>query len=49
MTKAIRLILVISILTVSLSLLAWSMWPSAHETRIVAVPPAELVLPTSSP
>jgi hypothetical protein len=46
MLKAIRILLAIVILSISLSLLAWGFWPTAHEGRSVRIQPAELVLPT---
>ena len=44
--KAIRILLAIVILSISLSLLAWGLWPTAHEGRTVRIQPAELILPT---
>ncbi|HEY2980002.1 MAG TPA: hypothetical protein VGJ22_02380 [Anaerolineales bacterium] len=46
MSKSVRLILAIVVLCVSLSLLAWGLWPTAHEARTVRIQPAELILPT---
>jgi hypothetical protein len=46
MTKPIRFFLALIILSVSAALLVWSFWPTERETRILNIPPAELVLPT---
>ena len=46
MTRRVRIILGLLILTVSLALLVWSMWPPPRETRLQPIPPAGLQLPT---
>jgi len=46
MTRKIRLVLAIIILTVSLSLLLWGIWPNLMETRILPVDPSQMQLPT---
>ncbi|MFL7867912.1 MAG: hypothetical protein AB8I58_03735 [Anaerolineales bacterium] len=46
MTRKIRLVLAIIILTVSLSLLLWGIWPNLMETRILPVDPRQMQLPT---
>jgi hypothetical protein len=45
--KNIRLILALILVTVSLALLIWGFWPMERETRVLNIPPAELVLPTA--
>jgi hypothetical protein len=46
MARKIRLLLAILILTLSLSLLVWGLWPNPEETRIVPVEPGQMQLPT---
>jgi len=46
MTRKIRLVLAIIILTVSLALLLWGIWPNLMETRILPVDPSQMQLPT---
>ncbi|MGB7876095.1 MAG: hypothetical protein WBL25_17060 [Anaerolineales bacterium] len=46
MARKIRLTLAILILTVSLALLIWGLWPNSEETRIVPVDPGQMQLPT---
>ena len=46
MAKKIRLLLAILILTASLALLVWGLWPNQDETRIVPVDPGQMQLPT---
>ena len=46
MTKKIRLFLAILVLTISLALLVWGLWPNLMETRIVPVDPSQMQLPT---
>ena len=46
MAKKIRLLLAILILTASLALLVWGLWPNLMETRIVPVEPSQMQLPT---
>ena len=46
--KYMRLFLTVFLLTVSISLLLWSFWPSRHETRIQEISPQEMQLPTPS-
>ncbi len=46
MARKIRLFLAIIILTVSLALLVWGLWPTLVETRIVPVEPGQMQLPT---
>ncbi len=44
--RKLRLILALVILTASLAILAWGLWPSARERHTLEVPPAEMTLPT---
>lgn len=46
MARKIRLFLAIIILTLSLALLLWGIWPNLMETRIVPVNPGQMQLPT---
>jgi len=46
MAKKIRLLLAILILTASLALLVWGLWPNLVETRTVPVDPSQMQLPT---
>jgi hypothetical protein len=46
MARKIRLLLAILILTISLALLIWGLWPNLVETRIVPVDPGQMQLPT---
>ena len=46
MARKIRLLLAILILTLSLALLVWGLWPNLVETRIVPVDPGQMQLPT---
>jgi len=46
MARKVRLLLAILILTVSLALLIWGLWPNLMETRIVPVGPSQMQLPT---
>ena len=46
MAKKIRLLLAILILTLSVALLVWGLWPTLVETRIVPVDPGQMQLPT---
>ena len=46
MSRRIRILLAIIILTISISLLIWGYAPSRHETRIQPISPSELQLPT---
>ena len=46
MARKIRLLLAIMILTLSLALLVWGLWPNLVETRIVPVEPGQMQLPT---
>jgi len=46
--KRLRLFLGIIILVFSITLLAWSYWPAARETRTQSISPAEMQLPTPS-
>ena len=46
MARKIRLALAIVILTVSLALLLWGIWPNLVEKRIVPVYPGQMQLPT---
>ncbi|KAF0106131.1 MAG: hypothetical protein FD146_2785 [Anaerolineaceae bacterium] len=43
--RRIRLILAILVLTVSLTLLVWGLWPFAHVTRILSFPAGSLLVP----
>ena len=45
MTKRLRLLFAVLILTVSISLLIWGYMPSPRETRIQVIAPAEMQLP----
>jgi len=47
MRKA-RLTLALVLLVLSLAMLAWGLWPSVRELRILRVPPSEMTLPTPS-
>ena len=44
--RRIRLILALVVLVISLALLIWGLWPLAHLTRILPLPPGDLQLPT---
>lgn len=44
--RTVRILLGLSLLAVSLALLAWAFWPVPRETLVVPIPPADLVLPT---
>ena len=46
MSRRLRLILAIIILTISISLLIWGLAPSRRETRIQEISPSEMQLPT---
>ncbi len=46
--RKVRLVIAILILAISLSLLAWGLWPAVHERRILSVSPTEMTLPTPS-
>ena len=46
MARRIRLFLAILILTISLALLLWGLWPTLVETRILPVDPGQMQLPT---
>jgi hypothetical protein len=46
MGRKIRLFLAILILTLSLALLVWGIWPNPEERRIVPVGPGQMQLPT---
>ena len=46
MARKIRLMLAILILTLSLALLVWGLWPNLVETRILPVDPGQMQLPT---
>ena len=46
MARKLRLLLAITILTLSLALLVWGLWPNLVETRIVPVEPDQMQLPT---
>ena len=46
--KKVRLIASVVILVISLALLAWGLWPAAHERHILTVSPTEMTLPTPS-
>jgi hypothetical protein len=48
MTRKLRILLGLLILVVSMTLLAWSLWPAEYETRIVPVEPVQMQLPTPS-
>jgi hypothetical protein len=48
MTKKIRLILAIVILSISITLLLWAYLPNQTETRIQDISPQEMQLPTPS-
>lgn len=47
MRKA-RLTLALILLVLSLAVLAWGLWPSVRELRILRVQPSEITLPTPS-
>jgi hypothetical protein len=44
--RKLRIAVGIVLLTLSLALLAWGLWPSARERHSLEVPPAEMTLPT---
>jgi hypothetical protein len=46
MTRKLRIFLGLVILLLSITLLAWSLWPAEYETRIVPVEPVQMQLPT---
>lgn len=46
MTRRVRIVLGLLILAVSLTLLAWSLWPLPRETRVQPIPAEGLQLPT---
>ena len=46
MSRRLRILLAIIILTISISLLIWGYAPSQHETRVQPISPSELQLPT---
>ncbi len=46
--RKLQLALALIVLLTSLALLAWGLWPTARERRILTVPPADLTLPTPS-
>ena len=46
MSRKIRILLGIIILTISISLLIWGYAPSLYETRVQPISPSELQLPT---
>jgi len=46
MVRKIRLFLAILILTLSLALLIWGIWPNPEERRITPVDPGQMQLPT---
>ena len=46
MARKIRLLLAILILSTSLALLVWGLWPNPEERRIVPVDPGQMQLPT---
>ena len=46
--RKLRLVLAILVLTISITLLVWSFWPSRHETRIQEISPQQMQLPTPS-
>ena len=46
MSRKIRILLGIIILTISISLLVWGFAPARHETRIQPISPDALQLPT---
>ncbi len=46
MARKLRLLLAILILTISLALLLWGLWPNLVETRILPVDPGQMQLPT---
>lgn len=48
MSKRLRLILAVIILTFSISLLLWGYLPNPRVTRDRAIPPTEMQLPTPS-
>jgi hypothetical protein len=46
MTRKLRIFLGLIVLAVSMTLLAWSLWPAEYETRILPVDPGQMQLPT---
>ncbi len=46
--RKVQLVLAVIILVVSLIVLAWGIWPAAHERRTLGVSPTEMTLPTPS-
>jgi len=48
MTRKLRVVIAILILTISISLLIWGFTPARRETRIQNISPSEMQLPTPS-
>ena len=46
MTRKLRFVIAILILTISISLLIWGFAPARRETRIQNISPSEMQLPT---
>ena len=46
MVRKIRFFLAIVVLTASLALLVWGLWPNPEEKRILPVDPGQMQLPT---
>jgi len=46
MIRKLRIFLGVLILIVSITLLAWSLWPAQYQTRIVPMGPEQMELPT---
>ncbi len=46
--RKLRIAIGLTLLVISLALLAWGLWPAAYERHTLKVPPAEMTLPTPS-
>jgi hypothetical protein len=46
--RKLRIAVGLVLLVLSLAMLAWGLWPTAHERHTLTVPPAEMTLPTPS-
>ncbi len=46
--RKLRIAIGLTLLFISLALLAWGLWPAAYERHTLKVPPAEMTLPTPS-
>ncbi len=46
--QKVRMIVAVIILALSLSLLAWGLWPESHVRRELPIAPTQMTLPTPS-